>query len=240
MSSFVMIAMTDKFARLAGDLTGCHVIEVGPGPGSLTRSILNVCAHHCIMTNHSVKGSVARTTSLSLSATAASCLFSTCVHCLHKDSHIELHALQHLAEAAEGRLTVVHDDVLQVDYEKLLAPSVAADPCTYVQHNRITPFQIIRITFNQNNDVPHIIILFFASALRVRIIGNLPFNIATPLIVQYMRHAAQHTGILSLLAPTAITSLHPGPFKFGPAELTLSFQKEVVEVSQHCIALSHC
>lgn len=34
------INLTDRIARSAGGLTGKHVVEIGPGPGGLTRSIL--------------------------------------------------------------------------------------------------------------------------------------------------------------------------------------------------------
>lgn len=38
--------ITDKIARYAGNLTNMHVIEIGPGPGGLTRSLLAAGAKH--------------------------------------------------------------------------------------------------------------------------------------------------------------------------------------------------
>lgn len=38
--------LTAKIARLAGDLTGADVIEIGPGPGGLTRALLAAGARH--------------------------------------------------------------------------------------------------------------------------------------------------------------------------------------------------
>lgn len=38
--------LTNKIARAAGDLTNFHIIEIGPGPGGLTKSLLDLGAKH--------------------------------------------------------------------------------------------------------------------------------------------------------------------------------------------------
>jgi len=40
--------LTAKIARLAGDMTGCDVLEIGPGPGGLTRGLLSEGARHVL------------------------------------------------------------------------------------------------------------------------------------------------------------------------------------------------
>jgi 16S rRNA (adenine1518-N6/adenine1519-N6)-dimethyltransferase len=40
--------LTAKIARLAGDLTGADVLEIGPGPGGLTRGLLAEGARHVL------------------------------------------------------------------------------------------------------------------------------------------------------------------------------------------------
>jgi 16S rRNA (adenine1518-N6/adenine1519-N6)-dimethyltransferase len=38
--------VTHKIAQLGGDLTDCHVVEIGPGPGSLTKALLTRNPYH--------------------------------------------------------------------------------------------------------------------------------------------------------------------------------------------------
>ena len=121
--------LTDRIVREAGDLSGRHVIEVGPGPGGLTRSLL---------------GSAAATiTAIELDRRA-------------------IGALTELAAAAGGRLRVIEGDALSIDAATLAPP----------------PRQLI---------------------------ANLPYNIASPLLVRWLRQAASFE------------------------RLTLMFQQEVAE-----------
>ncbi|MFZ4607129.1 MAG: 16S rRNA (adenine(1518)-N(6)/adenine(1519)-N(6))-dimethyltransferase RsmA [Caulobacter sp.] len=73
--------ITRKIARLAGPLDGQTVIEVGPGPGGLTRALLEAGAK---------------------------------VIAVEKDPRF-LPLLEELAQAADGRLTLVQGDALKVD-----------------------------------------------------------------------------------------------------------------------------
>jgi 16S rRNA (adenine1518-N6/adenine1519-N6)-dimethyltransferase len=109
--------LTAKIARAAGDLTGITVIEIGPGPGGLTRALLETPASQVIAVERDPR----------------------CIA-----------ALQSLVAAAGGRLTVLHEDALKID------------PAALAQGPRA-------------------------------IIANLPYNVATPLLIGWLKQATAFT-----------------------------------------------
>jgi 16S rRNA (adenine1518-N6/adenine1519-N6)-dimethyltransferase len=106
--------LTARIVRLAGELDGRNVIEVGPGPGGLTRALL--------------ESGAASITAIELDPRAVA-------------------AIQELAADADGRLRVIAADALTLDLATLVAP----------------PRQVV---------------------------ANLPYNIASPLLVRGLRQAA--------------------------------------------------
>ena len=103
--------LTARIARASGDLSGVTVIEVGPGPGGLTRALLAEGAQRVIA--------------------------------IERDQRC-IAALEEISAAAPGRLTIVADDALAVDMAALATPPA-------------------------------------------RIVANLPYNIATPLLVGWLK-----------------------------------------------------
>ncbi|RFP85484.1 16S rRNA (adenine(1518)-N(6)/adenine(1519)-N(6))-dimethyltransferase RsmA [Rhodobacteraceae bacterium 63075] len=74
--------LTAKIARNLGDLGGCDVLEIGPGPGGLTRGLLAEGARRVLA--------------------------------IEKDSRC-IPALEQIAAAYPGRLTVIEGDALETD-----------------------------------------------------------------------------------------------------------------------------
>jgi 16S rRNA (adenine1518-N6/adenine1519-N6)-dimethyltransferase len=83
--------LTAKIARQAGDLRRCDVLEIGPGPGGLTRALLMEGARHVLA--------------------------------VEKDPRC-LPALEEVAAASEGRLTVLQGDARAVDPAAHLSPPI--------------------------------------------------------------------------------------------------------------------
>ena len=107
-------ALCARIATLAGDLSGRHVLEIGPGPGGLTRALL--------------ASDAASVTAIEIDPRAVA-------------------AIEELAAGANGRLRVIAGDALGLDLAALVpAPR--------------------------------------------RIVANLPYNVATPLLIAWLRRAA--------------------------------------------------
>ena len=126
--------LTARIVRGAGTLTGRHVIEVGPGPGGLTRALLDTDA--------------ASITVVEVDRRA-------------------IGAMEELA-ATDARLHVVEGDALALDLATL------------------TP-------------APR------------RIVANLPYNIATPLLVGWLRQAALFEGMTLMFQQEVADRIAAGP-----------------------------
>ena len=127
--------LTDRIVREAGDLTGRHIIEVGPGPGGLTRSLLASAA--------------ASITAIELDRRA-------------------IGAMTELADMAGGRLRVIEGDALSVDAASLVP----------------APRQLI---------------------------ANLPYNIASPLLVGWLRDAASFERLILMFQQEVAERICAGP-----------------------------
>jgi len=140
--------LLDRLARAGGDVAGKHVVEVGPGPGGITRAFLGRGA--------------------------------TRVAVIEKDARF-LPSLHLLAEASGDRLTIHHGDVLSFNMARLFP-----DPLRREWDDKQT---------------------------EVAVIGNLPFNVSTPLIIRWLSDMAGREGV----------------FSYGRVPLVLTFQQEVVD-----------
>ena len=127
--------LTDRIARAAGNLSRVSVIEIGPGPGGLTRSLLAADA--------------------------------PLVVAVEKDDR-SVAAIDELSVAFPGRLKVVEADAMKVDVSALAPP-------------------------------PR------------KIVANLPYNVATPLLLGWLRHVEAFEGLTLMFQKEVADRLVAGP-----------------------------
>jgi len=138
--------LLNKIVKKCGPLDGKFVLEVGPGPGGITRSILGRGAWKCAV--------------------------------IEKDPRF-LETLNHLNKCSGNRLDIHLGDVLTFNMENIFPDQLRRD---------------------WEGDIPD-----------VRVVGNLPFNISTPLLIKWLRGMSEQSGI----------------FSYGRVPLLLTFQHEV-------------
>lgn len=120
---------------------------------------------------------------------------------------------QLLSEAAPGRLRIVHGDILTYRTDRGFPGNVSK---SWQDGKIIQLLQPFRSCLWEMKGSENTLVLCSKDPPNLHIIGNLPFNVATPLIIKWLEHMANRTG----------------PFAYGRTRLTLTFQKEVAEVSE--------
>lgn len=149
--------LTRRIARAAGDLTGATVFEVGPGPGGLTRALLETGAARVVAIERDRR----------------------CVE-----------ALEELIAAYPERLTLIEGDALKTNFAELARQ------------------------FN---------------AERVWVVANLPYNIATPLLLNWLRGIGQYGGLVLMFQKEVAARLaaEPGTSAYGRLSIITQWLCEV-------------
>jgi 16S rRNA (adenine1518-N6/adenine1519-N6)-dimethyltransferase len=131
--------LTARIARAGGPLDGISVVEIGPGPGGLTRALIAQGARQVIA--------------------------------IERDRRA-IAALGEIAAHYPGRLMVIEGDALEIDWRRMPIPSPAPAPAPSpsLNRSRASPISVEgRVAENAT-----------------RIIANLPYNIATALLVRWL------------------------------------------------------
>lgn len=153
--------------RAAGISPGHRVIEVGPGPGNLTRAILEKSPFEVLA--------------------------------LEKDRRF-LPLLEQLADSVlPGQLKILLGDALNHDLNDIFGEpdAVVAD---YKLNEKLPDYLF---NFSRAWDDNHYPL--------IRIIGNLPFSVSTPLLIKWLHHISNQTSL----------------WKYGRVPMLLTFQEEV-------------
>ncbi|KAG0203087.1 Dimethyladenosine transferase 1, mitochondrial [Mortierella sp. NVP41] len=174
------------------------VVEVGPGPGLLTRSILDAGARRVVV--------------------------------VEKDTRF-VPTLQQLSEASDQRLRFIMGDMLELDHAEIFKTALSI-PNTFPIVSAIdgdAQEQEQDQEQNQQQGYNHLQISpdngssssnsgswpsMDTNNSTVRLLGNLPFGIASPLLIQWLKMMALRQGIF-----------HTN----NRVSMTLMFQKEVAE-----------
>lgn len=144
--------LTRRIARAAGDLSVGTVIEVGPGPGGLTRALLMEGANKVVV--------------------------------IEKDPRF-MPVLEEIRDASSGRLEILHQDALQIDWTQWAEP--------------------------------------------LKIVANLPYNIATPLMLEWLQHMERYSSVTVMIQKEVAERLvaYPKTSAYGRLSVMAQWKSQV-------------
>ena len=131
--------ITAKIAKTAGQLEGHHVIEIGPGPGGLTRAILAAGAEHLTV--------------------------------IERDQRC-ISALKDIQAAYPERMTILEEDALRVDYNRLVKDRLPTKLIANLPYNIATPLLIGWLTSDEWPPFYESLTLMFQREVAERIVAE--------------------------------------------------------------------